>query len=420
MQDNYINNFGFLQVNSFLQVNNFVVNNFYTADVDVGNGFKNGQEKTAEREACQEASRVDDLNVIDWDLAEEYEENINDEKEKFLPSKLKTLQLEQIYLYCENYVKAQRLNQCGTYLEFLIAKGATIDKKKLKRINSCKLRLCPYCAWRRSLRTFVNVKLCYDYIVKQDSKNNNLKSTFKLLTLTTENVTGEDLKGEVDAILKAFNRFRQYKAFKDAFCGFVRALEVTCDREPIITKKMYFGKKHDYFKKRGLHIGDSNPNYLYFNVHIHVLLHTYRKRYQENYLKTSFIVKLWRQALGADYDPVCDIRNFKAKNKDTRGREIAEIAKYTVKPVDYMRGNCDNREHINHEFMIDVDVIGFLDSALSGRRLLAYGGTFRDAHNALGLDDEKMVDDKDRTTAEEYILKYYFSFKNKLYRRIRD
>ena len=97
---------------------------------------------------------------------------------------------------------------------------------------------------------------------------------------------------------------------------------------------------------------------------------------------------------------MCDIRDFKAKNKDMRGREIAEIAKYTVKPADYMKSNCDNKEHINHEFMIDVDVIGFLDSALSGRRLLAYGGTFRDAHNALGLDDEKMVDDKDGMTAE--------------------
>jgi len=415
--NNYINNFGFVQVrNNF----NFVVNNFYTADVG-GGGFKDGQEKTAEREASRETTKVEGFNSIDWDLAEEYEENINDDKEKFLPSKLKTLQLEQIYLYREDYVKAQRLNQCGTYLEFLIARGATIDKKKLRRINSCKLRFCPYCSWRRSLRTFVNVKLCYDYIVGQDKgKRIENQSTFKLLTLTTENVTGKDLKGEVDAILKAFDRFRRYKAFKDAFCGFVRALEVTCDREPIITKKMYYGKKHDYFKSRGLHIGDSNPNYLFYNVHIHVLLHTYRKRYQENYLKTSFIVKLWRQALGADYDTVCDIRNFKAKNKDTRGREIAEIAKYTVKPTDYMKSNCDSREHINNEFVIDVDVIGFLDSALSGRRLLAYGGTFRDAHNALGLDDEKMVDDKDGMTAEEYILKYYFSFKNKLYRRIKD
>ena len=107
MQNNYINNFGFVQVrNNF----NFVVNNFYTADVG-GGGFKDGQEKTAEREASPEASRVDDSNVIDWDLAEEYEENINDDKEKFLPSKLKTLQLEQIYLYREDYVKAQRLNQ---------------------------------------------------------------------------------------------------------------------------------------------------------------------------------------------------------------------------------------------------------------------------------------------------------------------
>lgn len=415
LQDYYNNVYG------FVQVNNFVVNNFYTADVN-GGGFKAEQDKTDNSSVQEDMPIVNSFNSVDWDLSEEYEENINDEKEKYLPSKLKTLKLEQVYLYRKDYVKAQRLNQCGTYLEFLIAKGATIDKKKLRRINSCKLRFCPFCAWRRSLRVFANVRLCYDYIVGQDKgKRAENHSSFKLLTLTTKNVTGENLSREVDDILTAFNRLRQYKAFKNAFCGFVRALEITCDREPIIAKEMYFGKKHDYYKARGLHIGDPNPNYLFYNVHIHVLLHTYRKRYQENFLDTKSIVKLWRQALNVDYDPVCDIRAFKAKNRDEKGRELAEIAKYTVKPTDYLKSDCKvSKECLDNDFILDVEIIGLLDSALSGRRLLAYGGTFRNAHNALGLDDEKMVDDKDRTTAEEYILKYYFSFKNKLYRRIRD
>ena len=82
MQNNYINNFGFVQVrNNF----NFVVNNYYASDVGSG-GFKDGQEKTAEREASRETTKVEGFNSIDWDLAEEYEENINEEKEKFLPS----------------------------------------------------------------------------------------------------------------------------------------------------------------------------------------------------------------------------------------------------------------------------------------------------------------------------------------------
>lgn len=387
---------------------------------------KRKEEPASEQEA-REAGFSRERNKIDWDLAEDFEENINDLKEKYLPSKLKTLKLEDIYVYLKNYSAAERLHQCGAYLEFTIKRDETIDKKKLKRASCCKKRLCPFCAWRRSLKVFSGVLRCYNYITRSDfHKRDENKSRFILITLTTENVLGENLRKEVDDFLKGFNRLSKYKKFKDAFSGYVRALEITHDREPLITEEMY-ERKRDYYLRRGLRIGDKNPNYLYFNVHIHVLCHTTYKRYQDNYIDQENkheLSRLWRKAMKIDYEPIVNIKSFRARNKETKGRELAEIAKYTVKPTDYLRADYKNgrikRKDFDSEFILDVKAIYYLDATLSGRRLLAYGGTFKEAHKKLKIDDENLFDDCDEETGEEYILKYYFDFERKKYKFIKD
>lgn len=357
------------------------------------------------------------------DLAEEQEENINDFKQKFLPCKLDTLRLEQVYQYLERWNKSQSVHLCGTFLEFELDKGKTIDKKKLRKINSCKLRLCPYCSWRRSLRVFNNIRKCYDEIIKSDPIDNNFKSRFLLLTLTTRNCTLENLSDEVSLILSAFYKLSKYKEFKSAYLGFVRALEIVVDRERYITDEMYLSKK-DYYDKRNLSVGDLNDNYLMCNVHIHVLLHTTYKIYQDNYLSQARLTELWQRALNIDYVPVVDIRSFRAKNVNTKGREIAEIAKYTVKPSDYICSeyvpNRYKKKLFDDCFLNDCKVIYFLDSALSSRRLLGLGGTFKVISSKLKLDNDKYIDDLEQAEAEKYILQYYFSFKFNKYFRIKD
>lgn len=414
--DNYIKNFGFLQVN-------VSVKNYYGAETS-GKASSSVHDdvwaRTGQEEVSEESSTAG--KPIDWDLAEDFEENINDLKEKYLPSKLKTLKLEDIYLYRGDYVKAEKVHHCGTYLEFEIDRDATIDKKRLKKINSCKYRLCPYCAWRRALRTYSNVKKCYDYLERQDmKKRDELKSRFVFMTLTTKNVVGAELESAVNDILAGFDRLRRFRAFENAFEGFVRALEVTCDREPYITREMYRRKK-DYYCARSLNVGEVNPNYLFFNVHIHVLCHTTYARYKENYIEQSLLAELWQRALKVDYLPVVDIRAFRAKSRETKGQELAEIAKYTVKPADYLKADYQEwrkyRLSYDSEFALDAEIIGYLDAALAGRRLLAFGGSFRKAYQALKLEDDKMVDDEEKSSCETYILKYYFSFKDKLYKRI--
>ena len=434
------------QVNVFcnVTVNNFYFGNDYSGAEDkpkdediVSEPEEQGPEEQDE-EKSEPANKNQQLLLCDnssspWYWAEAEEENINDIKEKYLPCKLDTLRLEQVFQYLKRYDRAYNLNKCGTYLEFELEKGATIDKKKLSRINSCRQRLCTYCAWRRSLRVYTNVRKCCDEIMKRDKgKKHDYQSRFILATLTTRNCTLENLSNEVNLQLKGFNRLNQYKAFKNAYKGFIRALEVVVDREPLITPEMYFRKKKcgkewkymkDYYDKLGLSIGDENPNYMRCNVHIHILLHTTYDIYQgENYITQEKLTELWQRACDLDYTPIVDIRSFKAKDRNTKGKELAEIAKYTVKPTDYLRSeyvsNRVKKGRFDEDFINDCRVVMFLDEALSGRRLLAYGGTFKNIHQKLKLDDEKMIDDLEAEKAEKDILRYYFSFRQKKYIRI--
>jgi hypothetical protein len=65
------------------------------------------------------------------------------------------------------------------------------------------------------------------------------------------------------------------------------------------------------------------------------------------------------------------------KVKNATSKSIAEIAKYTVKPGDY----------------IDLpEVVQVLDPALRQRRLIAYGGLFAEVQKRLKLEDERIAE----------------------------
>lgn len=333
--------------------------------------------------------------------------DVNDVKEKFLPSKLRAEQLEKLYIQIGEIDKAYQVKVCGSFLEFS-SPYRDFRERKLRRLNSCKRRLCPFCAWRRSLRVYANIKRVIDAIEREDAgKRDDDKSRFLFLTLTTRNVCLSDLAGEVERILGAYKRLSDYKRFKSAFCGYVRALEIVVDRDKYVTEAG-FDRRIEYYSARGINEGDPNPNYLMCNVHIHCLLHTTYARYRDNYIHQPEFVALWRRALGADYDPIVDVRKFRARSRATKGKELAEVAKYSVKPGDYLGADDD----------VNAEIVRALEGALYGRRLLGFGGSIKEISRWLKLDYESLADAGGEADAEKYILQYYYSSAKKQYKRI--
>jgi len=379
-------------------VHNYININYYGCQVN-NNLFVSRRQAGAEQEKAEDGRAPSEKLKFD----------VNDVREKFLPSKLRAERLEQLYIRIGEIDKAYQVKVCGSFLEFS-SPYKDFRERKLRRLNSCKRRLCPFCAWRRSLRVYSNIKRVIDEIEQADAdkSDDNLRSRFLFLTLTTRNVSLADLAGEVGKILAAFKKLSDYKRFKAAFLGYVRALEIVVDRDKYVTAEG-FERRFDYYVSRGIAEGDPNPNYLMCNVHIHCLLHTTYARYRDNYIHQPEFVELWRRALGVDYDPIVDVRKFRARSRATKGKELAEVAKYSVKPGDYLGADDD----------VNAEIVRALEGALYGRRLLGFGGSIKDISRRLKLDYERLDDaGGDDADAEKYILQYYYSSAKKQYKRI--
>lgn len=320
------------------------------------------QEAGAEAEEKRENAVVVKKNsiVMNKNLTEIAEELIQQIEDVYTPKKKDNVFLSAVYkqLYhnlgqkYDNYYyanKSERLFYCGSLLVFEISVEGS---RKLISTSSCCVRLCPMCAWRRSLKAYREMRITFDYLKKHEEDYK-----FIFLTLTQRNVKGEQLKEELDNILYAFKRFIQLKQIKKISLGFMRSLEVT------------YNKAADTY-----------------HPHIHVLIYTTNGLYSgRNYIAQKEYRKIWADLLELDYLPQVNVKQFKPKDKETEGKEIAEMCKYSVKPSDYLFS--DNKE-------LSEKVTRVLDKSLNGHRLLSYGGDLRKIRKKLLLTDDELTEDE--------------------------
>lgn len=239
--------------------------------------------------------------------------------------------------------KALRVKECGSFLEFKRFHDNTL---KLNYANFCKDRLCPICSWRRSLKIFGQTSQIMDKALEEK------KYRFLFLTLTVKNVYGEDLSDTLTYMFKAFNVFTKRKQIKDSISGWFRALEVT----------------HNVNKK--------SINFDTYHPHFHVILMVRDKYFKDKrlYLKQSDFTEIWKDCLGADYNPVVHVEAF----KKSTSKAVAEASKYTVKDGDYL---------LENDLQLTDSSVRVLSKALRSRRLVAFGGRLKEISKELKLDD---------------------------------
>lgn len=230
------------------------------------------------------------------------------------------------YQVAELSKKAERMYECGNFLSFKLKDG----RLKLYQAYFCKVRLCPMCNWRRSLKiAFQNKK-----IIQTVNERENVQWVF--LTLTVRNVEGDKLKDTMDLMTKAWNRFAGYAKFKKSVKGYFRALEVTrnWDRE-----SEWYGTYHPHF---------------------HVLLAVSSDYFGRNYIKQAEWTDMWQRAMKLDYTPIIHVAKVKPKKESpdfiemeqemkksiAEQNAIFEVSKYPVKDTDVIRGNKVTTENV--------------------------------------------------------------------------
>lgn len=237
--------------------------------------------------------------------------------------------------------KFERIMNCATYLGF--KKNKSDGVMKLKEANFCRVRLCPTCAWRRSLKTFGQM---YKIIAVAQKDY-----AFIHLVLTVKNIYGDQLSDELENLSKAWNRFIGYKDVKNAVKGYYRATEVS----------------HNVDVK--------SKSYDTYHPHFHCILAVNKNYFGKNYIKKAKWVELWKKAARLNYEPNVYVERIKSDNIEGA---IAELSKYTTKFEDII---------LPENWNITKETVKVLDKALENRRFIAFGGVFKEIHKKLNLDD---------------------------------
>ena len=282
--------------------------------------------------------------------------------------------------------KANRVYHCGNELGFA---RSLEGKLTLKTAEFCRERLCPMCAWRKSLKMFHTVSKIMDVT---EARHPDLVPVF--LTLTVRNCKEATICTELDNMFKAWSVFVHHRSFTDVVHGWYRALEITHDNETHISAARY-ASNPSYYTSLGIKAGSPNPNYATFHPHFHIILlvhKDYFKKDNKKYIPITKWVHMWRVSLGVDYSPVCDIRKVN-KNKG-KHKAVAEVAKYTVKDCEYLTKNNATTDRL----------VELYSKALFHRRLYAFGGILKkiakelnaeqpDAGDLINIDEDKIRED---------------------------
>ena len=248
---------------------------------------------------------------------------------------------KEVHLISDKRLAA--LESCGEYLEFTNYSDGT---KKFRRANFCKLRLCPMCQWRRSLKLSRRL-----YQAMEKSKET---CRFLFVTFTQKNCAGAELRAELNRMSKAFSAMLRRKPLEDLVVGSCRTVEVTINL-------------HD----------------MTYHPHIHCVFAVKPSYFAgASYLKQSRWRELWQGAMKLDYLPQVNVKAVDAAC-------AFEVCKYETKELALLNRLQDVRQ--------SVDVLITVHNALKGKRLVAFTGLFR----AIAFDDLNAIeDDTDLNAAE--------------------
>lgn len=265
--------------------------------------------------------------------------------------------------------KAERVSRCACWTEFQRLPEGGLH---LHDASFCRVRLCPMCQWRRSLKLGQQARAVIAAANAAKTSRDGCGYGWVMLTLTVRNVPGSDLGHTIDHLHTALNRMQHSQAWKAAVQGWMRATEIT--RNYVKNSKWY---------------GTYHP-------HLHLLLCVNRRYFKSAaYISKDGWQRLWQHYADTDYPPEVEVhairdkatgqlaQDAKSDGKASIAGAIAETSKYIAKPAAYLAPE---------DSAGSLDAVQVLDMATESRRLTAWGGVLKDTARALKLDDVESGD----------------------------
>jgi len=248
------------------------------------------------------------------------------------------------YDAAERFAKlGSRIAQCSTNLGFGWNTNTETGeaKVKLKSAMFCKVRHCPVCQWRRSLR---NTARFFAAIPQLQEKFPSHRWLF--LTLTVRNCEPSELRETIAHMNKSWQRLIQRKDWPAH--GWVRTVEVTRNPET----------------------GMAHP-------HFHAMLMVPASYFGKGYVKQEEWTERWQSTLRSDYLPIVHVTAVKSKKEgQTLQAAVVETLKYASKVEDSLN---------NSEWLYVIT------EQLHKMRFIASGGELKDIFKEDFTNDEMIA-----------------------------
>lgn len=242
---------------------------------------------------------------------------------------------------------AWRMKRCADRLSFTRDADGHM---KLRQAYFCRVRLCPMCQWRRSLKMHGQVRQCIEYLTKVRTEAGQRPYKYVLLTLTVPNCTGQALCSTLDLLQASWKRLQRRAEYLAAIKGNVRCVEITYNR-----------------------MTDT------YHPHIHALLAVLPSYFTgRTYITQDRWLQIWRECTGMPQITQVDVRKTTGD-----AAAVAEVTKYATKSMDYLVPGDRDR---------NIEVVETLLCSCHKRRFAGWGGVLRKAHQALQLDDVETGD----------------------------
>lgn len=277
--------------------------------------------------------------------------------------------IEDIYLKASvDWMKrySSRIQLCAQLLEYGWKSDSDgVVDLRFKRTSFCRVRYCPICAWRKSLRWKARFLEAAPKIGEQFPN-----ARWLFLTLTVRNCKTENLRDTVQHMAQSWQRFVQRAGWPAK--GWIRALEVTHGDD---------GLSHPHY-----HCLLMVPGY-YFSGPRYLSHEKWRQR--------------WKEAARLDYDPMVHITVVKDRGEGRTPFEVAasETLKYSVKPAEGIQ---------------DGDWLLGVTEQLHKTRSITVGGCLRDFMRIVDPEPDEENDGPENPGGEFY----QYSKKRRGYRKL--
>lgn len=242
--------------------------------------------------------------------------------------------------------RGSRMAECANRIEYTYC--LECGSMHIAKTNLCRDRLCPVCSWRLSLQRIGEMMHALEWLYARDKAINGA-----MLTLTMRNVEIGCLNDAITSLLDGWSKLRKRRAFQRWVIGYARSLEIT----------------------RG-----NNT----WHPHLHILL-LFRPEYDKQISQKDF-ASMWRECLGVDYTPICDIRRSykrgKTASEDSWSKSIETVLEATKYAIE---GKITKAA--------TPDELAEIAIAVHGRRLISYGMALSEARAALGIADNDAPED---------------------------